>query len=371
MVFPRFIWLRVKPALVYCGFLVIAVEYCCRGFSMQKTKRIGWIDSVKALAIFLVVMGHFLDAPSVIRTYIYTFHMHLFFFVSGFVFRKKGSFLTFVRKRAWALIVPYFIFSLLKYVYTILKYHFGRSTGIHENTLQRFYDIFLWHHYFWFLGVLFVVSITFFPIAEKMHTVKNLLILVLIGTLSHYILSTYCIGFVHENMRKCFIAIVFYAFGYFFKDKISSETLYKVVEKHVGLFFAFVVVNITTFFYFYKQYGQASFNFSHNYLFYYLLAISGIVLSLTACQLIRENKIFSFVGANTIIIYLMEPYPQAVFGRFIRTVFHVDNLGNATFGYSIIYSLLTIIILVPFIVVINRYVPFVIGRRKKYPVLIE
>lgn len=330
------------------------------------TRRIQWIDSAKALAIFLVVMGHFLDPSSVLRTYIYTFHMHLFFFVSGFVFRKQGSYLQFVGKRAWTLLLPYFIFSLLKYVYTLLKHRYGRAPGLHANDLQRLYDIFIWHHYFWFLGVLFIVSISFFPISGKINSLKNLFILLVVGTVLHYVLSTYCVGFVHENIRKCFIAIVFYAFGYFFRDKLSSDTLYNVVEKYTWPFVAFVLLNVVVFLCYYKQYGGISFNFSKNYFYYYFLALSGIALSLTACQFIRENKILSFVGANTIIIYLMELYPQAIFGRLMRSVFHVDNLGHATFGYAVIYALLTILMLVPCIYIINRYLPFIIGRRKRH-----
>ena len=63
----------------------------------------------------------------------------------------------------------------------------------------------------------------------------------------------------------------------------------------------------------------------------------------------------------------MEPYPQAIFGRIIRSVFHVDNFNHITFGYSIIYTVLTILLLSPVIYGINRYLPFLVGRKNTLP----
>jgi fucose 4-O-acetylase-like acetyltransferase len=48
------------------------------------TTRVGWIDFCKGIGIFLVVLGHILrDVIAV--DYIYSFHMPLFFFLSGLV----------------------------------------------------------------------------------------------------------------------------------------------------------------------------------------------------------------------------------------------------------------------------------------------
>ena len=55
--------------------------------------RLEWIDRLKGLAIFLVVAGHFIQQHelggesenNVLVRIIYTFHMPLFFFLSGYV----------------------------------------------------------------------------------------------------------------------------------------------------------------------------------------------------------------------------------------------------------------------------------------------
>ena len=66
---------------------------------IDSSKRIAWIDNLKAFAIFLVVLGHTgLEGESqvvaMIRTWIYEFHMPLFFLLGGISFsilQKKGK----------------------------------------------------------------------------------------------------------------------------------------------------------------------------------------------------------------------------------------------------------------------------------------
>lgn len=46
-------------------------------------KRIEWINAAKGLGIFLVVLRHALPAKSIVATTLWTFHMPLFFVLSG------------------------------------------------------------------------------------------------------------------------------------------------------------------------------------------------------------------------------------------------------------------------------------------------
>lgn len=99
----------------------------------MKNKRIEWIDSARGFAILLVVVGHVLGGYTgnygvpqyqkiidLIVDIIYTFHMPLFFMISGYVFGlkkynwSKSNYVVFVKYKAKTLLVPYFLFSTLQ-----------------------------------------------------------------------------------------------------------------------------------------------------------------------------------------------------------------------------------------------------------------
>ena len=50
--------------------------------------RISYIDSLKGIGIFIVILGHTYQVPDLLHDIIYSFHMPLFFMVSGFVYRE-------------------------------------------------------------------------------------------------------------------------------------------------------------------------------------------------------------------------------------------------------------------------------------------
>lgn len=79
--------------------------------------RIAWIDSAKAIGILLVVWGHALPSVGVLPAVIWTFHMPLFFFLSGLTARAGSTLNTAaIRRSATSLLIPYFVFSILSIV---------------------------------------------------------------------------------------------------------------------------------------------------------------------------------------------------------------------------------------------------------------
>jgi fucose 4-O-acetylase-like acetyltransferase len=78
---------------------------------MDTNNRIKWVDIAKGIGIILVIVGHTIaleySAP------IYTFHMPLFIFLSGFVFhlsQGKHSVRITIVKRVLSLLLPFFCF---------------------------------------------------------------------------------------------------------------------------------------------------------------------------------------------------------------------------------------------------------------------
>ena len=101
----------------------------------ELNKRLDHLDLLKGFAIFLVVMGHFLAwtfpadvdrgyFPLFVKNVIYSFHMPLFFFVSGYLVDLKrkewnvGTGISVIWKRVQTLLLPGLSFLLILYART-------------------------------------------------------------------------------------------------------------------------------------------------------------------------------------------------------------------------------------------------------------
>ncbi len=83
-----------------------------------------WIDALKGLGIITVVIGHTCNPDSNLATFIFSFHMPLFFFISGYLFnlnKYKNNFSLLFSSSAERLLKPYlmtfFIVNLFSYLF--------------------------------------------------------------------------------------------------------------------------------------------------------------------------------------------------------------------------------------------------------------
>ena len=119
------------------------------------------IDSIKAFAIILVILGHSIqfnipenfDSDYLFRI-IYSFHMPLFMFISGYVtiFSKKPNLKSLARK-AKTLLLPYLSWAFINY----FIFHYGMSFYEYQKMVINEPDNALW-----FLYVLFFCHLTFY-----------------------------------------------------------------------------------------------------------------------------------------------------------------------------------------------------------------
>ena len=75
--------------------------------------RIQWIDIAKGIGIILVIIGH-VSINANINDFIYSFHMPLFFIISGFLYKPKKNF---VKNKVRSILIPYFVFSIVSFIY--------------------------------------------------------------------------------------------------------------------------------------------------------------------------------------------------------------------------------------------------------------
>lgn len=99
-------------------------------------KRIPFIDIARAFAIILIVVGHVIvhsQHLGSIYKLIYSFHVVLFFIISGFTFKIKENekFLNFFKKKFLRIMVPYFVWALAFLIpYMIFGKGVGNNLGI-------------------------------------------------------------------------------------------------------------------------------------------------------------------------------------------------------------------------------------------------
>lgn len=75
-------------------------------------KRIEWIDIARGIGIILVILGHI--GIGKIGKFIYSFHIPLFFFLSGYCFSGNGiDIKDFLKKKVKKLIVPYIFIGIV------------------------------------------------------------------------------------------------------------------------------------------------------------------------------------------------------------------------------------------------------------------
>ena len=138
----------------------------------RKQKRMLWVDYAKGIGIFLVVVGHVLrglinssilqnsDLWEFVDSWIYAFHMPLFFFLSGLFVQRSLSkpFKNFVLDKLCVIAYPYFVWSIIQ---TTLQ-SFASS---HTNNTFSLGDI--WkivyqpQMQFWFLYTLFAILLLY------------------------------------------------------------------------------------------------------------------------------------------------------------------------------------------------------------------
>lgn len=70
-------------------------------------QRISYIDIAKGIAMLAIIAGHFGIASA--DRIVYTFHVPLFFLVSGYFLSTKENFFPFMKKKARQLLVPYYV----------------------------------------------------------------------------------------------------------------------------------------------------------------------------------------------------------------------------------------------------------------------
>ena len=191
----------------------------------QTKQRLNWIDMAKGYGMLLIIAGHLGDFGefAFLKIWIFSFHVPLFFFLSGYVFKDDGGFFAFLKKKLRSLIIPYFCLGIPIIIFKCLwEYRNGTFTADYATKLLIGFIIQKRNWAIWFISCLFVLNILFYFSKRILKT--NLLlsvfsvICVTLGALYYYLGGK----FIFWNIDAAFMAFPFFFAGYYYRQVYSG-----------------------------------------------------------------------------------------------------------------------------------------------------
>lgn len=291
------------------------------------TNRESWPDYAKAIGIILVVYGHVarglynagIDMPiyyyQIIDSVIYSFHMPLFFFLSGLFFynsfSKKGA-SKLIFSKVDTILYPYIIWSLLQGSIEIIlsKYTNG---SLHLNEILSL----LWapRAHFWFLYALFFVFILSSIIYSRLSQSFSVVIFLCALCLFLYpaiLPDLYIFSVLSDNFVFFMLGIIF---TQYFKSSHFSSPFILLLLCMLFIFGQWFFHDILL--YRYTDKGSISF---------VLTCVSILFIISLSSSLAKLNyKYLAYIGSSSMAIYLMHIIIGSGFRVVLTKVLGVDN----------------------------------------------
>ena len=183
------------------------------------TNRIEYIDYYRAIGILLMVMGH-IGFGEKFDKFIHAFHMPMFFFVSGFLYKRSDKKISYILiKKVKSLIVPYFIFGIFHC--TLYGFIYGFSVEHYYHLLMFNSDGIPIAGALWFLTDLFFTDILFL-VCER----YNYLVLIPLISVLGCLLTTFWDIRLPWSLNVSLVGLGFYYLG----DLIKKEKCNRVYK---------------------------------------------------------------------------------------------------------------------------------------------
>lgn len=345
----------------------------------EKT-RITYIDTAKAIAIFLTIVSHSGLMYHPINQFICSFHMPLFFFIAGWTQKNRtlkgiNEWKNFILKKIYVLIVPFILYALIyakgseitvyKYIAYGTIFSLGKAGAIGVM---------------WFLTCMFSATIIYQIIINIKNSINNKylknivfgFILILSGLISNYFnydrMPELGVPF---NLNIALSAVLFMVAGNytFMIYNICVNKICLLKKKIITLFIAILMLFVGSFLHRlnFEAFAFEKYNFGIVmaeawYGNYFIFLINAIICSIgiVLLSMAIDNKFLNFFGRNTIIILYFHIQALRLTGTYIT-----NKLPEGTYKCFVnaIVTFLEMGIVIP---IINKFFPVLAG--KSYPV---
>lgn len=339
----------------------------------ENRNRLGWVDNAKAIGIILIVFGHTIGFGDFAHNFIYSFHIPLFFFLSGYLVKVQyldESFFKHLKRNITGIIVPYAAFWFISYLLWIptralrnpIYNHIELSildpvVGLFYGAYPKLYI----NEVLWFFPCLFIVRLIFFAtwrIRRPLGIVASIAGLAVLSGIGHGLLDVR----LPWNAELAMIALVFYGGG-FGAARITTLKNAKSIPipirvGAIGLLTGFLCIIVAL---------NGSVNMNRmtfgNWPLFYMGAACGIMLILLVSQLLENSVIARWLSENTIIIFPIHKIAFNVFTGIGVVIFKLSPAFKDTIFFSLVFTAGALVATVPFAFMVHRYLPWMAGRR--------
>ena len=338
----------------------------------QQNNRIEWLDVLKCIAMFTVLLGHCADTngPNSLKYYIYSFHMPIFFIISGMSYflqmqKHEYTFIEILKNKSRTLLWPYFVLNFIALIPWTLNFRILSTSNLtyYELILGIFYG----HKNYvtgpsnstWFILTLFLTIMSFYIIHYALKGNYQSVIPTIIGiTAIGYTMSLYKDDFFPPwHFDTVPIALLFVAIGYYFIEHYKTIEIYlKGIYRQIIIFILAILIG----------YCCARFNtkisMSVNTYGDFLLFIGSVIAFSSACLILSiwlpKLRVLTLIGRNT-IVYLVFHMP--VFAFLTRYALICDYFLE----HPYIKAIVTFILLIPVSWVFENWLYVLIGKRRR------
>lgn len=328
-----------------------------------KYNRYDSIDIAKGIGIILVILGHIIPETVWYRSIIYSFHMPLFFLISGFFpakiddrFFGRGGYLN---KQIKTLYLPYFGVVIFDIILKIFVQLFNGNLDVKSIVFSFVFsstglNIIVYNAPIWFLFSLFLIKIlSFFIQKNKIVEITVMIISFLFILMCQFeVINTdllyHCLYF------ESICGLLFFLLGKYAFNLFKKLLNYK---NNIALF-CFSILLLIMLVLLCRLNGAiniANYLFGNNVFLFFTNSMIGILLIFICSILIDRIGIkkdwFLFFGKNSIIFLLIHYY----FTNYIwKSIFRILDIQNVNIIMCIVLLIGTIIIIVPMVIVKNK-----------------
>lgn len=269
-----------------------------------------WIDAAKLIGMFLIYIGHYGQNAGLAYKWVFSFHVALFFFISGMMenYNSRGIIKNLIHKTA-TIAVPYCLFGMVYAVYILISYsdpHFMKEylililKGGIRNSIELGAGL-------WFLSCLYIMSVAF----SLIRLVKNKVLIMGIS-FGLYVISELFIyprpaiepHWIWNADSACYY-IVYYSLGYILFDVFKSVADSKQRNIRIAAFAFFVLCFIYSGILFCGPdvlLGIAGKNVVLSFVHGILRSFLSIYVIMYISILVQNNYILSSIGTNSLYL---------------------------------------------------------------------